>query len=274
MALPTVGLTLHADASDTDRLFTTANTSTGVHTGTPADGGVVTVWDDEGDGISDVCLAWFSATTRPLYRSSTPLMRYPCLDFDGTDDYLRAVSQNLSVNRILSSFISASAYTTLAAFYAELIDGNPAGIYSNRALLADANARYGIFFRDAGGGPRVLAYNFDGTVDFVELPCTVGATHVVQTRHAGGNLYLSLDGGAEVSVASGDTIDMTLQLYAGCGQSAFFNGRIGELAIYNVDKGATGAHLDYFLAKWLAPAASGRGRSYHLGLRPTHSMAL
>ena len=67
-ALPTTNLTLHCDASDNGKLFTTANGGgPGVHTGTPADGSIVQAWDDEGDGITNVVLRGFS-TSGPVWR--------------------------------------------------------------------------------------------------------------------------------------------------------------------------------------------------------------
>src|SRR5262245_3360792 len=120
MALPTTNLTLHCDASDTDKVFTTYNAS-GSHTGTPSDGSTVEVWDDEGDGVSDVAMIYTSA--RPVYRSTTPLMLNPCLDFAGagSNEFYASFNQTGLAAKAVSTFVSASAHTMAIAFYPEAI---------------------------------------------------------------------------------------------------------------------------------------------------------
>jgi hypothetical protein len=117
MALPLSGLTLHCDAKDTDKLFTNLNGGgDGVHTGAPADGAAVSVWDDEGDGIADVAIIYDgNSGTRPLYRSGTPLMKHPCLDFDGIDDYIRSRNQADSAHVVASNLVTNTAYTIIVA---------------------------------------------------------------------------------------------------------------------------------------------------------------
>src|SRR5262245_55838325 len=123
MALPTTNLTLHCDASDTDKLFTTYSAA-GTHSGTPSDGNAVQVWDDEGDGIADVALVFPSATREPLFRSgASALMKTGLteLDYDGTNDELQTYVQDGDPIRASSDFISNSAATLAMVFYPEVI---------------------------------------------------------------------------------------------------------------------------------------------------------
>ena len=115
--LPTDDLRIHLDASDTSKLFKTYD-SGGKHSGTPADGEAVQVWDDEGDGIADIAFVYITDSARsPIYRSASSPMRHSCLDFDGIDDSLKAVTQDGLVEHPLSDFITASAFTLLIAFH-------------------------------------------------------------------------------------------------------------------------------------------------------------
>jgi len=262
MPLPTTSLTLHCDASDTDKVFKTLDGG-GAHSGTPGDGDVVQVWDDEGDGIADVCLKYNGSATAPAFRSSSPLMLDSCLDFDGSDDVLVATTQNGGAAKALSQFISSSAFTAIVAFYAESITNTDGSApYNNHAVIADNGGFWGIHLRDASGQKKVQCYNWDGNADFVELNINTGESVVIMFRHEGGNLFASVNGGSESSAASGNTSTLTGQLKVGDVLSKF-NGRIGEFAIWNA--ALTGTDLadaiSYFTSKWLA--SSGLGKFFY-----------
>jgi hypothetical protein len=266
MALPTTGLKLHCRADRTNQLFKTYS-GTGTHTGTPVDGDAVEVWDDEGDGVTDVCLLWnTSATEAPNYRSSSPLMKNSCLDFDGSNDVLSSVTQTGGAVKAISTLIANNAFTMMAAFWPEAIASTASNVYDRECLMGDNGQFVGLFLGDAAGTKTLYGYNFDGSVDSLSLPIATGRTWIVVFRHSGGNLKLSVidDAGTETSasdVASGNTSDITNRLAVGrAALSARYNGRIGEFAIWNTDL-STGSDLtdakDYFKTQWLTLAGGG-----------------
>lgn len=262
-------------ADVTTHVFTTYNAG-GSHSGTPADGNAVQVWDDEGDGIADVAVVYHATNTEPNFRSSTPLMKNSCLDFDGSVDYMETYNQTAGATKALSNFIANNAFTFAAVFYPETIASTAANVYDNDALFADQGGYCGLFFKDESGTKKLYGYNFDGSVDQIGATINTGHTWISIFRHDSGNLKLTTidDAGSEVNetdVASGDTQLITFALNLGKSgtASAYYNGRIGEFAIYNAS--VTGTDFtdlkNYFINKWLnvnAPVFKMTNR----GLRP------
>jgi hypothetical protein len=253
MALPTTGLTAHFDASSAADLYTTF-VSGGPHTGTPVDGSAVAVWDHAAG--ANLIFKQESSNPLPIWRASTPLLPLPCVDFDFPVSVHQrlALTNNAGTAQPLSAVISSSAFTLLISFYAETIT-SAANSYTAHALIGDILGYWGAFLSLVGGVPKVLAYNYDGTQDYVRLDCSAGASHVLMMRHQSGTLYASLDGGAESSVASGNTSNVTGNVHLGIALSAGLYGRLGEVALYNT--ALTGTDLtdavSYFTSKWLAP---------------------
>jgi hypothetical protein len=253
--LPTTNLTLHLDASNTDDLFTTY-VGTGVHTGTPADGNEVDVWDDEGDGIADVIGR--AQTAGPEFRSSTPLMLLSNLDFDGTADSFAGMNQVGDTARNSTDFITTTAFIVATAIYPESITLTSGTAYSNHGVFTDGGGQwFGLYLKETTGQDQACIYNWDGSQDQICVDVTAGETSVIIARHDSGTIYISKNCGAESSTASGTTSG-TGTTRIGLGDTAFYNGRIGELAVYNVGTGATAASACSYLAtKWLGAAASG-----------------
>ena len=248
--LPTTSLTAHFDASTTADLFKTF-VSGGPHTGVPVDGDSVVVWD-HAERSNRIFKQYLQPV--PVWRATTPLMALPCLDFSAQALTLRDNADNVLT---LNHLITPSTYTLLIAFYAETITSSPgATIRNGHPLIGDHFQEFGAFLHLSGGVSKVSAYNWPSTSHYVTLDCTVGAAHVLMVRHQGGFLYASLDGGAESSIASGNTPDIANSytwLGGQTGTGASLNGRIGELAIYyNALAGAElAAAITYFTDKWL-----------------------
>lgn len=257
MALPyTTGLTLHWNASANTNLFKTADAINGNHSGNPSDGETFLVWDDEGDGIADVSMQDSDANSPPTFRSGgSSLMLHSCVDFNGTDDYLRAYNQRGTAQKALSNFITNSAYYCIVAFYAEAITTTGANLEDNHCIIGDDTGYFGLFLKDVSGTKTAYAFNYDGSNDQVGVACAAGATHIAEFRHDSGNLYLAIDGGTESSVASGNTSNLTHTLLFGksAGATSFLNGRIGEGAIYNAvpASGDRSSVYSYFSTNWL-----------------------
>jgi hypothetical protein len=256
MPLPTTNLTLHLDASDTDNLFTTW-VDGAPHTGTPADGNAVQAWKAETDGSVTPCNAAYRGGNAPAYRSGTPLMLLPCLDFDGTNDAMTLVTNaGVAAYHSSSQFFSTTARTMLVAFYAESISATNAGAaggFSNHGLVSADDKWYLNLYND-GGQRKVQFGAHDGSWKMVAVNISENTNHVACARHDGTNLYLSVDGGAESSTAcgtiSGDSSDVRIGLG---GDGVLYNGRVGEIAMYSTaltgtDK--TDAN-SYFTTKWV-----------------------
>lgn len=273
MALPTTNLTLHLDAKDVDTVFTTANGGgSGVHTGVPSDGATFQVWDDEGDGVSNVAFfgnAAFAGGNDPKIRIASPLMLHPCVDFATADgDNLVSQIQAGNGGKALSNFISGSAWSVVIAIYPETIATTGGLTVSNDAIFG-ANGFFAMLVRDASGTKKVFVRSNDGLGNNVDIEGTIGTgdTWIVVARRDATHLKLTIidSAGNEVSasnVAAAATSGLGNNLVIGRNtSSSTFDGRIGELAIYNAE--LTGTDLndakDYFKANWLAPAGGGGG---------------
>ena len=103
-----MSLTAQFYAGDTDKLWTNPITG-GTHTGTPTNGGLVGIWQDEATPATRNIIWSGGAGATSLHPSfATPgSMLLPCLSFDGGDRYLLS-NNSLAVNQALSALVSCS----------------------------------------------------------------------------------------------------------------------------------------------------------------------
>ena len=261
MPLPSTNLTLHLDASDTDKLFTTW-VNGGSHTGTPADGNAVQAWARETDGsVTPANAAYYSGTgNSPAWRTTTPLMLLPCLDFDGTDDAMVLVNNdNVTSYHGSSNFFSTTARAILIAFRAESItttNSTAATAEDNHGLFC-GSSHWRISLRNDGGQRKLQATAYDGAWKMAEVNVSENTDHVAVIRHDGTNLYVSVDGGAESSTACGTIASDSAQVFIGRNANAVvYNGRIGEIATYNTGGFPTDANA-YFRERWQGVGGGG-----------------
>lgn len=151
-------------------------------------------------------------------------------DFDGVTD-------TMATSQALSNFISASAGFIITTVWLDAVNLNQTGTNRplNDKIIGDQGEFVGISARNNSGNPQVCAFNWDGTYDIpTEQAISLGAWHVLTWRHEGGTLFFSIDGGAEVSVASGNTTTLTnvLRLMADS-TTLFSNGRFIEAATFS-----------------------------------------
>jgi len=251
MPLPTTNLTAHFDASNNDDVIKTGSTSA-------VDGETVEEWeDDDGKDLSFWYLSDPSA--EPTYRTSVPLMALACLDFDGTNDRMGLYDSAGVTPKSLANVLSASAKTVLLSIYVEAIVGSDASAFNNDGIFVDSGQFFGLHVKSVAGVHTLQGYNWDGNEDKVEATISLATSYVVMLRHNGTNLYMAINGGAESSVASGATSTTTGNIMLGrngTAGSAYFNGRVGEVAMYNVDLNGQGSDLaiatSYFTNKWLS----------------------
>ncbi len=260
MPLPTTNLTVHWDASTTTHLKTTAGSLVSNSTGTPSDGDDVLVVQPETDsGVAAGLTERTSDSQAPTFRSGgSALMAHSCLDFDGSVDWIEAVGDNFAeLGGRFNVLLTAAAHTILIAFYPEVISSTGHGENAGHMLFGDhTSGYYGLNLYDNSGTKKIYGYMYDGSDHFVEQPLTVGESHVVMWRHESGNQYLSVDGGSEVSGVCGtaDSAILAQGVSAGGGPATtLYNGRIGEIAVYNA--ALTGSNLtnaiNYFTQKWI-----------------------
>lgn len=246
MTLPTSGLTFHGDASVNTDLWTT-NTA-GSFSGSVTDGNGVIYWDDVEH--ADV-MAGRTIASPPVWRQSTPLMALPCLSFVGGLN-LRLENDADTAHKVLSDVTSASAFTVVASIYVAGVTNNSANAYSNDPVI-DSGSYFGLYLKNTGSDYRLQAFVWDGSAKVVEIVVSLATSYVVMFRLESGTLYASLDGGTESSVACGNISSLINQVFIGLSGAGSYNGRIGEVAIYNTALTGTNKTdaLSYFTSKWI-----------------------
>ncbi len=179
----------------------------------------------------------------PLLRISSPGLALQCLDFDGTNDSL------FPANCVSSNFFGLGAKTIIVSFRSEAFPS--AGNYQE---LLVSNNEWNFFIFNTAGTTQVYFQNHDagGFHNAISAAITVNTNYFAIGRHDGTNVYISLNGGTEVTGdASGNTVSLA-EVPQIANPSPFFNGRIGEIAFYNV--ALTGADLAQAIAhmqRWL-----------------------
>lgn len=145
-----------------------------------------------------------------------------CADFDGSNDSLVSVAT--------SNFFTSSSGALVVSVIIDAASANSATSFQNHAIFYDPSGIFMGLFARALSGVTFYAYNWDGNEDNTTVTGSVGTAYVLMWRHHGGNLYVSINGGTETSVASGNTSNMAslLRLSGGSG-SAACNMKVAEL---------------------------------------------
>jgi hypothetical protein len=206
------------------------------------------------------------------------VMAHPSVFFDKTSVGSNGGHRCQDSNGVYTNpadFIAAGAdqYTILIAFHPTIH-----GTTGAKTMLTTTWWSYSAMTNYVSPGVFAgMGYGYSGGYIQRNTPDTygLGTSHVLRVRKDATTMYVSLDGGAENTIAHGNVGDLTyggsglygLWLgyngYAGSGNSAF-SGRIGEVAIWNVClAGADAADAtSYFTDKWLdlpAPPIIGSG---------------
>ena len=117
------------------------------------------------------------------------------LFFDGTDDFL-------TLSGTLDTYVANNAYTVFLAVRPREIGTSVATVNQNDALFQDTAGNVGIYLKQSNS---VYSYNNDGAADSVNTTLTLNDVSIIEARHESGSIYLSVNGGTEVSTASGNT---------------------------------------------------------------------
>ena len=141
--------------------------------------------------------------TAPTLSTAGPNSR-ACAVFDGVDNFM-------DTRLPLSDFISDDACYIIFSCVIDavtLTDSNP---FDNHCLIGDDGQQIGIYAKsDGASGLIIQAANFNGSADAAEsaLAETV-IPLVISLRHEGGAIYLRVNNGTAIPIASGDTSALT-----------------------------------------------------------------
>ena len=163
---------------------------------------------------------------RPFLATAGPMSR-TCADFDGGSDYMTSAA--------LSAFIGASSGYVVAAFVANSIFPNDALSFNNDPVVADTGGYMGLYLKNTGTPATIIAFNWDTNADDAVSTgvITPGTVYVAEWRHEGGNVYIRVNGGTEVSTASGNTGSLSGLLRTGVRSSQFADMKLFELATWS-----------------------------------------
>jgi len=201
------GLTSWHDASVASSMYTDAGT-----TPVTADADAVRQFDDLSAGTNYFVQA--VAGARPLYKVNRQNGKSGLL-FQGTDDQMTTSAQ--------SALYAAGAKTVVYVF--KNIAGTGGGI------MGDASGFFGAYIV---AGPALRLNNWDGAGDDADISITDNTACVVAMWHTRGNINIAKNNGAAVTVASGNTTNLTLADTIGQYAGAFGNFDFYERATYNV----------------------------------------
>jgi len=171
-----------------------------------------------------------SGNTRHWNQSSTSLQPVistmgshsrACMSFDGSDDYLVS-------NTTLPNLMTVSNGLVVTVALVNSISTDSTSPYQNNCIFGDNGAYLGIGFKSTG--PVAEAFNFNGSFwNKVTAAISTGSVHVFMWRHTGTTLYLSIDGGTEVSVSSPDNSSLAgVSMYLARTTGAYGSVKIAE----------------------------------------------
>lgn len=186
-------------------------------------GGVVDQWGDL-SGNSNNYVS--TLTARPAYTAvDATFANRSTLTWDGSNDVMTGPA--------LSSLITVSDFTIFIVFSVVSISTNTANFEQNVALFADSGGLLNVYLRST---PTAGVYNWDGNRDTGTAAISLNTPTILTARHSGGNLGFRVNGGSEVTAASGNTTSLTGTTVLGRrgdAAAAFLNGKIAEMCILN-----------------------------------------
>jgi hypothetical protein len=145
-----------------------------------------------------------NTSNQPVVATAGPNSR-TCADFNGTTQILQTAAS-------VSSFWSNTTGYVVCSFLVDGITGSDTvDLFFNDLVWGDGiNGYSGIYLTASGTPAKMTAFGYDGNNDFASQDVVVtGTAYVAEWRHEGGNLYLRVNGGTEVSVAHGTASDMS-----------------------------------------------------------------
>ena len=244
-----------------------------MHTGTPADGGRVEVWDDE-TGITNQAFMSDTNAQRPHFRSgASALMKAGLteLDFDGLQHRLGWYNQTGSALRNAVDVLSLSGHVVMVVVYPEAITSVSTTPWLREAVIAAENDNWGIYLWNDAGARRCTFYCSDGTDHVASLQILLTVPAVIVARHTGTTIILgvvtSTSSLESAPVTCGPCAGLSTALWLGRTTHEYFNGRVGELKIWDSPDadGNLTAEVSALAAKWLTVVSTGQPLRRRLG---------
>jgi hypothetical protein len=207
---------------------------------------------------SETVLGYWSTTNQsPLFKSVSPALPRADLLFDGSNDALAVFNRTGTTAQQWGSYMAVGAKTILVAFRFTSCTVNSGNPWLNSIVVADGSQFWGIHIRRSSTGPdvhKLQFYNWDGNSDVTEITVTTNTNYVACLRHDGTNIYGSINGGSESSVASGNTTSTIGRIAVGGSATASnaLAGSIGEILIYNAAlSGSNLTNAIAYMGRWL-----------------------
>lgn len=221
-----------------------------------ADNTLVTTWNDSHSTARHIQA--IDTTAKPTFKLNQFPSLLPGVVFNGTDDYLGG---DASGTPQLDDLITTSAYEVYTVFILHAASETSAdnNAHLNEAIWTDQQGVVGLYV--SSNGPRAQVYNWSGSANVgAGVPITYNEPHVALIRHEAGTYYISVDGGPESSVSSGNT-DLSSafnKLNIGRNKTSdnkFANVTIGEICFYNTNhlQADRDALIDALTEKWINP---------------------
>lgn len=236
---PVAGMTLWVDASDTATI-----TIAGID-----DPNDISAWNDKSGNARHLSSL---GTPRPILQSNI-------------QNGLHAIYFNEGGNfgdGVISNIITGTTFTAFIAFKPETIDSNEAVAEENNGLWCAHNGYVGMYLKGSGTY-SVMIQNLDSGADDFAAATIPGLNQAMQAtgRHESGSIYVSVNGGAESSAASGNTQFTNGQFNVSRGYDGAaaaktkFNGHIFEILVYNTALSAADRlqNESYLRLKWGLP---------------------
>lgn len=200
-------------------------------------------------------LALREATNGPFWASPSS-MSLPALSFNGTNSLMGLKDDTTATAKTLAFVGSSTAKCVIFAVRVRSAVTNAGAPYNSNAIVADGAGYWGVYVRDDPGsaGAFLQGYNYDGSVDKVEVAVSYDTDYIVVFRHVSGNMYLSVNNGTEVATATGTTVDTSGQILLGQGYGGVrFDGYIGEIIFESSGAFPTNNYA-YMASEWFPPA--------------------
>jgi len=216
------GLTLWLDASDSAKLYT----DTGCTTPASSDGNAVKCWKDKSSNAYNMT----EGTNPPLVKNSIQNSKN-VVRFDGTNDRLDGPSA-------ITNVVSAASFSAWYVFQAKSFGSNNADGFSNDPIFTEkTGGNMSLYLKST---PLVGLENYGGGQK-VTKTIAANTWYIAHVRHDSGSIYISINDGAETSLASGNFAGFPAALRIGCNYDATQCAEIdiGEALMYNTAVGST-----------------------------------
>jgi hypothetical protein len=181
------------------------------------DGDLIATAGDHSGAGNDVTQA--TEGNKPSFQTGE-VNGLPVMRFAG-DDFLEGPP--------LSDIIQNNVFTLWIVFRIAAFHSDEADSYLNDLVIGDAEGYWGLHLRSSQG---IRFYQWDGADKHVSVAATTGVWYVARVRFESGTLYMSVNGGPEVSIASGNIENIASNLRLGkSNYSSGFDGDIAEPVI-------------------------------------------